>query len=81
LSSESLAIIDFIEHYWFHAFGIHIQVDDCQSGITDSIDVINEVFELIKLGHIPQAMTFLIARIDYIRNGFVSCASITQPFS
>lgn len=52
LNSESIAVIDFMEHYWFHAFGIHMQVDDCQSGISDSVEVINEVWSLIQLGHV-----------------------------
>lgn len=81
LSSESIAFIDFVEHFWFHAFGIHMQVDQCQSGIQTSLAVINEAVELMELGHMAQAVTYLIAKIPLIKNAFNQCSEIAPDFN
>jgi len=81
MSSENYAVIDFMEHFWFHAFGIHMQVDACQAGVSDTVEVINEFFALVELGHVAQAASYLIAKYKYIKQGFDSCSNVAPVFN
>ena len=80
LESGKIAVIDFMEHYWFHAFGLHMEVEDCQNGISEALEVIDETIALIKLGHMMQAVTYLMHKISVVKADFLSCSAIAPVF-
>jgi len=58
-----------------------MQVDDCQTGVADTVEVINEFFALVELGHVAQAATYFIAKYKYIKQGFESCSDVAPVFN
>ena len=80
LQAGKIAVIDFMEHYWFHAFGLHMEVEDCQNGVSEALEVVDETIALIKLGHMVQAITYLMHKISVVKEDFLSCTAIAPIF-
>ena len=57
-----------------------MEVEDCQSGVSEAVEVLDETIQLFKLGHVMQAMTYLMHKIGVIKQDFLSCSQIAPVF-
>ncbi len=68
-------LFTFMGHYWKAAFGLELNLVNCDEAGSKMIEVVTEIVSLYKLGHFQQALTYFMASIPDIKAGFGHCTS------